>query len=115
MADYHETTGAPIPSKSDLLHALRSSRDEVIALVRSLPPERLEEGRYENGWNGRQILAHIASIEWSYPRLIEIARTPRSSSAEEEPSSSTIAPRPLPRWRRWTRSEERRVGKECRL
>jgi len=42
--------------------------------VRAVPPERLEEGRYENGWNGRQILAHIASIEWSYPRLIDIAR-----------------------------------------
>ena len=90
MADYHETTGVPTPSKRDLLHALRSSRDEVIALVRSQPLERLEEGRYENGWNGRQILAHIASIEWSYPRLIEIARTPPSSSAptssaEDEP------------------------------
>jgi hypothetical protein len=86
MADYHDTTGAPTPSKSDLLHALRSSRDEVIALVRSLPPEQLEEGRYENGWNGRQILAHIASIEWSYPRLIEIARTPPPSSGEEPPT-----------------------------
>lgn len=85
MADYHETTGMPTPSKSDLLHALRSSRDEVIALVRSLPPERLEEGRYENGWNGRQILAHIASIEWSYPRLIEIARTAPPPSDQAEP------------------------------
>ena len=85
MADYHETAGVPTPSKSDLLHALRSSRDEVIALVRSLPPERLEEGRYENGWNGRQILAHIASIEWTYPRLIEVARTPPLSAVEGEP------------------------------
>ena len=64
----------PTLSKSALLEALRSSRDEIVTLVRSLPPERLEEGRYENGWNGRQILAHIASIEWSYPRLIDIAR-----------------------------------------
>ena len=46
----------------------------MLAIVRALPPERLEEGRYENGWNGRQILAHIASIEWTYPRLIDIAR-----------------------------------------
>ena len=85
MAGYREITGVPAPSKSDLLHALRSSRDEVIALVRSLPPERLEEGRYENGWNGRQILAHIASIEWSYPRLIDVARTPAPPSGEAEP------------------------------
>lgn len=78
MADYHATTDVPVPSKAELLHALRSSRDEVVALVSSLPPARLEEGRYEGGWNGRQILAHIASIEWSYPRLIDIARTPPS-------------------------------------
>jgi DinB family protein len=85
MADYKDTGDVPAPSKSDLLDALRSSRDEVIALVRSLPPERLEEGRYESGWNGRQILAHIASIEWSYPRLIEVARTPAPPSGEVEP------------------------------
>jgi uncharacterized protein (TIGR03083 family) len=76
MADYRVTADGPPPTKAELLQALRASRDEVIALVRSLPPERLEEGRYEGGWNGRQILAHIASIEWTYPRLIDIARTP---------------------------------------
>jgi len=91
MADYRDTADVPAPSKSDLLNALRSSRDEVIALVRSLPPERLEEGRYENGWNGRQILAHIASIEWTYPRLIEIARTPPSTAQEEPPTRAPKA------------------------
>ena len=68
-------TATPVPSKQELLDALRASRDEVLATVRALPPARLEEGRYENGWNGRQILAHVASIEWSYPRLIDIARS----------------------------------------
>src|SRR5215468_462374 len=63
-----------VPSKAELLEALRSSGDEVLRSIRPLPSERLEEGRYENGWNGRQILAHIASIEWTYPRLIDIAR-----------------------------------------
>ena len=70
-----------VPSKAELLEALAASRDEVVTLVRALPPERLEEGRYENGWNGRQILAHIASIEWTYPRLIDIARTPPAEVA----------------------------------
>jgi Mycothiol maleylpyruvate isomerase N-terminal domain len=69
------------PSKAELLSALAASGDEVVALVRALPPARLEEGRYENGWNGRQILAHIASIEWTYPRLIDIARTPPAEEA----------------------------------
>jgi hypothetical protein len=81
MADYHATTDAPVPSKAELLQALRSSRDEVVALVSSLPAARLDEGRYESGWNGRQILAHIASIEWSYPRLIDIARTEPSDES----------------------------------
>ena len=78
MADYHAAADIPAPTKAELLRALRSSRDEVVALISALPPVALEEGRYENGWNGRQILAHIASIEWSYPRLIDIARTPPS-------------------------------------
>ena len=76
MADYRAASSDRPPSKAELLQALATSRDEVVALVRSLPPQRLEEGRYENGWNGRQILAHIASIEWTYPRLIDVARTP---------------------------------------
>jgi uncharacterized damage-inducible protein DinB len=86
MREYRMTAEEPAPSKSELLQALRASRDEVVALVRGLPPERLEEGRYENGWNGRQILAHIASIEWTYPRLIEIARTPPAPAGEPPPT-----------------------------
>ncbi len=70
-----ESRGESMPtSKAELLAALRVSRDEVLKIVRGLRPERLEEGRYENGWNGRQILAHLASIEWTYPRLIDLAR-----------------------------------------
>jgi hypothetical protein len=72
--------------KAELLEALRRSRDEVVGIVRGLPPERLEDGRYENGWNGRQILAHLASIEWTYPRLIDIARD--APAPESAPASS---------------------------
>ena len=82
-------------TKRGLLEALRASRDEVLTLVCALPAERLEEGRYENGWNGRQILAHIASIEWSYPRLIDIARdaaspppAPAATPATDPPTRS---------------------------
>jgi len=82
-------------TKRGLLEALRASRDEVLTLIRALPAERLEEGRYENGWNGRQILAHIASIEWSYPRLIDIARdaaspppAPAATPAADPPTRS---------------------------
>ena len=78
-----------VPSKAELLEALRASRDEVVRVVRALPPDRFEEGRYENGWNGRQILAHIASIEWTYPRLIDIARAP-APAADEAPPTRTM-------------------------
>src|SRR5262245_66269294 len=70
-----------MPSRAELLAALRASRDEVVRIIGALPPEQLEEGRYENGWNGRQILAHLASIEWTYPRLIELAREPSPPDA----------------------------------
>jgi Mycothiol maleylpyruvate isomerase N-terminal domain len=73
------------PSKAELLAALRASGDEVSRTIRALPPERLDEGRYENGWNGRQILAHIASIEWTYPRLLDIARDASTRDAAPEP------------------------------
>jgi uncharacterized damage-inducible protein DinB len=81
-------------TKRGLLDELRTSRDEVLRIVRALPAERLEEGRYENGWNGRQILAHIASIEWSYPRLIDIARdaapAPSATPAADEPPTRAM-------------------------
>jgi hypothetical protein len=68
------TTTPETPSKAELLDALRSSGTEALERLRALPPEEFERGRYENGWNGRQILAHIASIEWTYPRLIDVAK-----------------------------------------
>ena len=74
------------PAKQELLHALRSSGDEVVAKVRALAPEQLEEGRYENGWNARQILAHVASIEWTYPRLIDIAKDAEAPKAGQPPA-----------------------------
>ena len=89
MTDYRAVTPERAPSRAELVRALRDSRDEVVRIVRGLAPARLEEGRYENGWNGRQILAHIASIEWSYPRLIDIARTP-PQHAEETPPTRTM-------------------------
>jgi len=72
-------------SKTELLDKLRSSRDEIVSKLRALPPDSFEQGRYESGWNGRQILAHIASIEWSYPRLLDIAKEGTPLAASEKP------------------------------
>jgi hypothetical protein len=46
------------------------------------------EGRYEYVCIGGKILAHIASIEWSYPRLIDIARTPPAPVEQAPPTRS---------------------------
>lgn len=67
------TAAEQVPSKAELLAALRDSGEEAQAKLGALPAERFEDGRYEGGWNGRQILAHVASIEWTYPRLLDIA------------------------------------------
>lgn len=80
------------PSREELLEALRASRDFVVATVRGMTPAQLEEGRYENGWNARQILAHLASIEWTYPRLLDIARATEAAAgaAADEPPSRAM-------------------------
>ncbi len=85
-------TAPQSPTKGELLSALRSSGQEALDSLRALPPEEFERGRYENGWNGRQILAHIASIEWTYPRLLDVAK-----QGAPAPSSSVGAHRDAPR------------------
>ena len=80
-------------TRRELLAALRASGDEVVALVRALPPAAFEDGRYEHGWNGRQILAHLASIEWTYPRLLDIAREAGAAPPEPERAPPTRAMR----------------------
>jgi hypothetical protein len=72
----------PFVSKRALLEALRSSGVEVVERLRALPVDRFEAGRYENGWNGRQILAHMAAIEWTFPRLLEIPAADGSPPGE---------------------------------
>ena len=80
------------PTKPELLAALRATGADALARLRALPPAEFERGRYESGWNGRQILAHIASIEWTYPRLLDIAR---EAPAGEAPAEGELATRTM--------------------
>ncbi len=82
-----------VMTKQQLIDALRTSGDKVTSTLTNVDASTLEQGRYENGWNGRQILAHIASIEWTYPRLLDIAR---AAPAEESAPSAATATRPAP-------------------
>jgi len=61
-------------SKELLIQALMSSEQDVLDRLGALAAADYEKGTYENGWNRRQILAHIASLERSYPNLIAVAR-----------------------------------------
>jgi hypothetical protein len=79
------------PTKDELLGALRSSGELVVQRVRELDPTKLEEGRYESGWNGRQILAHIASIEWTYPRILDLPEAGAEPKEAREPAGSHAA------------------------
>src|SRR5439155_5177002 len=63
------------------------SGENAVARLRKIPDAEFEKGRYESGWNGRQILAHIASIEWTYPRLLDVARkalVPKPAETQKE-------------------------------
>ena len=78
-------TEQAIPSKEELLEALRSSERTVLERLSAIPEAEFEQGRYENGWNARQILAHVASIEWTYPRLIDLAQQATPPAPSERP------------------------------
>lgn len=76
------------PSKSQLLDDLRSNERQLLDRLSALPAEDFEAGRYENGWNAREILAHVASMEWTYQRLIDVARDASSAGGSASPRDS---------------------------
>lgn len=81
------------PTKAELLEKLRSSGEYALETLRGIPPEKWTEGRYENGWNAREILAHISSIEWAYPKLIDLARG-EPAPEKPPPPRPTVTPPP---------------------
>ena len=84
-----------VMTKQQLIDALRRSGEKVTSTLAGVDGKSLEQGRYESGWNGRQILAHIASIEWTYPRLLDLARgTPADKPASAAAPSTAARPAP---------------------
>lgn len=80
------------PTKVELLHELRTTRDDLLAHAGALDDAALAAGRYENGWDARQILAHVASIEWTYPRLIDLATQPAPATVNGGGAPAAAAP-----------------------
>lgn len=81
-----------VPTKAELLEALQSSGRQALEKLRALPADKWTEGRYENGWNAREILAHISSIEWAYPKLIDLARGEPAPDRPPSPKPSVTPP-----------------------
>lgn len=81
-------TAPQTPTKRDLIAALRASGEEAIATIRGLPPAAFTRVRYADGWTGKEIIAHLAAIEWTYPRLIDLARRAESEGAPSEAGAS---------------------------
>ena len=81
-SSYHRVVdqGPPLPAPEEIVRGLEESADEVLRACGELTAADWERGAYEHGWNARQVLAHIASIEWSYPRVIDLARQVRDAS-----------------------------------
>lgn len=75
---------ADTPTKKELIAALKASADDLVARVSKMGDGALAQGRYENGWDAKQILAHVASIEWTYKKLVENAKQPRASARPEK-------------------------------
>jgi phytoene dehydrogenase-like protein len=76
-----------VRTKTELLAALEASRDEVVGGLDGLD---LSAGVYEGGWNGRQLLAHIASMEWTYPRILELPEATDEEAARPRDTSVTV-------------------------
>jgi hypothetical protein len=61
------------PTKAELLDAIRVAGRDALERLRALPPGEFVRVRYDNGWTGHDILAHIAGIESIYPLYIKLA------------------------------------------
>ena len=85
----------PQPLDRDaLLAALRSDGDRVADVLAALPADALERGAYEQGWTVKDIAAHLASIEWTYPRLIQIAEAVDQGAKSSDGDASTRGSNP---------------------
>ena len=68
-------------NRAETIAALETDAAAVAETVSGLAGRRWDTGVYEHGWTARQLLAHLAAIEWTYPKLIDRARETSSASA----------------------------------
>jgi hypothetical protein len=61
-------------TKTELIEEVRLAGTNLVVELGNLPVEAFERPGSENGWTGRQQLAHVASTEWTIPKLFELAQ-----------------------------------------
>ena len=63
-------------SKTDIIGVIRNTQDEVEKLVSSAAESAWSKPAYEQGWNARQLLCHIASTSGVAGFLVGMAKAP---------------------------------------
>jgi hypothetical protein len=64
--------------KDDVIGAIRDAQHEVERLVSSMPESAWSSQVYEQGWNAKQLLCHMASTSGVARFLIGMAKAPGS-------------------------------------
>jgi hypothetical protein len=65
-------------SKTDIIEVIRNTQDEVEKLVSSAAESAWSKPAYDQGWNAKQLLCHIASTSGVAGFLIMMAKSPGS-------------------------------------
>src|SRR5713226_8673848 len=67
-------------SKDDIVCTMETLQQQIERAASALPPPGWSKGIYENGWNARQILCHMASTSGMTGFTLNMANTPAGSS-----------------------------------
>jgi len=70
----------------DLLDQLRDAATDALSAMLAVPEVALASPGYEAGWTVRQIMAHVASMEFTYRRLPAVAAA--SGDAQNTPGGA---------------------------
>jgi len=65
-------------SKTDIIEMIRNTQDEVEKLVSSAAEPDWSKPAYDQGWNAKQLLCHIASTSGVAGFLVGMAKAPGS-------------------------------------
>ncbi len=71
-------------SKTDIIEVIRNTQNEVEKLVSSAAESAWSKPAYEQGWNAKQLLCHIASTSGVAGFLVGMAKAPGSGGMGAE-------------------------------